>query len=101
MTYPKLRQKKLKIFAIINILSGETLNRGPLALLLLRQYEFHSGINLVQFSSYSFSTGNNYNLLMLHFSRRHDYDYALHENKSVSITKIKIFKVRFLKMIWG
>ena len=30
--------------------SDETLNRGPLSLLLWRQYEFHFGINLVQFS---------------------------------------------------
>ena len=28
----------------------ETLNRGPLALLLRRQFEFPSGINIVQFS---------------------------------------------------
>ena len=28
----------------------ETLNRGPLALLLRRQYEFPFGINIVQFS---------------------------------------------------
>ena len=30
--------------------SDETLNRGPLALLLRRQYEFPFGINTVQFS---------------------------------------------------
>ena len=30
--------------------SDETLNRGPLALLLRRQYEFPFGINKVQFS---------------------------------------------------
>ena len=30
--------------------SDETLNRGPLALLLRRQYEFSFGINIVQFS---------------------------------------------------
>ena len=30
--------------------SDETLNRGPLALLLWRQYEFPFGINIVQFS---------------------------------------------------
>ena len=30
--------------------SDETLNRGPLALLLRRQYEFPFGINIVQFS---------------------------------------------------
>ena len=33
--------------------SDETLNRGPLALLLHRQYEFPSGINLVQFSIFT------------------------------------------------
>ena len=32
--------------------SDETLNRGPLALLLRRQYEFPSGINIVQFSNF-------------------------------------------------
>ena len=32
--------------------SDETLNQGPLALLLLRQYEFPFGINIVQFSIY-------------------------------------------------
>ena len=31
----------------------ETLNRGPLALLLRRQYEFPFGINIVQFSFFS------------------------------------------------
>ena len=30
--------------------SDETLNRGPLALLLRRQYEFPFGIKIVQFS---------------------------------------------------
>ena len=30
--------------------SDETLNRGPLTLLLRRQYEFPFGINIVQFS---------------------------------------------------
>ena len=30
--------------------SNETLNRGPLELLLRRQYEFPFGINIVQFS---------------------------------------------------
>ena len=30
-------------------LPDETLNRGPLALLLRRQYRFPSGINIVQF----------------------------------------------------
>ena len=30
--------------------SDETLNRGPLALLLRRQYEFPFGISIVQFS---------------------------------------------------
>ena len=30
--------------------SDETLNRGPLALLLRRQYELSFGINIVQFS---------------------------------------------------
>ena len=30
--------------------SDETLNRGPLALLLRREYEFPFGINIVQFS---------------------------------------------------
>ena len=33
----------------------ETLHRGPLVLLLQRQYEFPFGINLVQFSSFFFS----------------------------------------------
>ena len=32
----------------------ETLNRGPLALLLWRQYEFPFGINTVQFSIFHF-----------------------------------------------
>ena len=36
--------------------SDETLNRGPLALLVRRQYEFPFGINIVQFSFFfSFS----------------------------------------------
>ena len=34
--------------------SDETLNRGPLALLLRRQYEFPFGINIVQFSIFNF-----------------------------------------------
>ena len=34
--------------------SDETLNRGPLALLLRRQYEFPFGINIVQFSFFIF-----------------------------------------------
>ena len=34
--------------------SDETLNRGPLALLLRRQYEFPFGINIVQFSIFFF-----------------------------------------------
>ena len=34
--------------------SNETLNRGPLALLLRRQYEFPFGINIVQFSFFHF-----------------------------------------------
>ena len=33
----------------------ETLNQGPLALLLRRQYEFLFGINIVQFSIFQFS----------------------------------------------
>ena len=33
--------------------SDETLNRGPLALLLWRQYEFSFGIDLVQFSIFN------------------------------------------------
>ena len=33
--------------------SDETLNRGPLALLLLQQYEFPFGINIVQFSIFN------------------------------------------------
>ena len=37
----------------------ETLNRGPLALLLRRQYEFPFGIDIVQFSFFFF-----YSLLM-------------------------------------
>ena len=43
-------------------LSGETLNRGPLALLLRRQYEFPFGINIVQFSNFNqnFCDGNNH-----------------------------------------
>ena len=35
--------------------SDETLNRGPLALLFRRQYEFPFGINLVQFSIFQLS----------------------------------------------
>ena len=35
--------------------SDETLNRGPLALLLRRQYEFPFGINAVQFSIFNFT----------------------------------------------
>ena len=35
-------------------LSGETLNRGPLALLLQRQYEFFFGIDTVQFLFFHF-----------------------------------------------
>ena len=35
--------------------SDETLNRGPLALLLRQQYEFTFGINIVQFSLFQFS----------------------------------------------
>ena len=35
--------------------SDETLNRGPLALLLRRQYEFPFGIYIVQFSIFYFS----------------------------------------------
>ena len=35
--------------------SDETLNRGPLALLLWRQYEFPFGINIVQFSIFFFN----------------------------------------------
>ena len=34
--------------------SDETLNRGPLALLLRRQYEFPYGIDIVQFSFFFF-----------------------------------------------
>ena len=42
--------------------SDETLNRGPLALLLRRQYEFPFGINIVQFSIFNFqSLKNGYN----------------------------------------
>ena len=33
--------------------SDDTLNRGPLELLLRRQYEFPFGINIVQFSIFS------------------------------------------------
>ena len=36
--------------------SDETLNQGPLALLLRRQYEFPFGINIVQFSIFQFKT---------------------------------------------
>ena len=35
--------------------SDETLNRGPLALLLRRQYEFLLGINIVKFSIFFIS----------------------------------------------
>ena len=35
--------------------SDETLYRGPLGLLLRRQYEFSFGINIVQFSVFQFS----------------------------------------------
>ena len=34
--------------------SDETLNRGPLALLLQRQYEFPFGISIVQFSIFRY-----------------------------------------------
>ena len=34
--------------------SDETLNRGPLALLLRRQYEFPFGINIVHFLIFNF-----------------------------------------------
>ena len=37
-----------------DISSDETLNRGPLALLLRRQYEFSFGIDIVQFSIFNF-----------------------------------------------
>ena len=37
--------------------SDETLNRGPLVLLLRRQYEFPFGIDIVQFSFFHFSPG--------------------------------------------
>ena len=37
--------------------SDETLNRGPLALLLWRQYEFPFGINIVQFSIFKVNEG--------------------------------------------
>ena len=40
---------------------SETLNRGPLALLLRRQYEFPFGINIVQFS-FSFSSNQSLNV---------------------------------------
>ena len=36
--------------------SDETLNQGPLALLLQRQYEFPFGINIVQFSIFNFQS---------------------------------------------
>ena len=39
--------------------SDETLNRGPLALLLRQQYEFPFGINIVQFSNF-FPTRNHF-----------------------------------------
>ena len=43
--------------------SDETLNRGLLALLLRRQYEFPSGINIVQFSfSFSLSSSGGWDI---------------------------------------
>ena len=47
------------MFISVDSPSDETLNRGPLALLLQQQYEFPFGINIVQFSfsfSFFFST---------------------------------------------
>ena len=46
--------------------SDETLNRGPLALLLQREYEFPFGINIVQFS-FSFSSNLFHSLLWIDF----------------------------------
>ena len=37
-----------------DIPSDETLNRGPLTMLLRQQYEFPFGINIVQFSIFNF-----------------------------------------------
>ena len=49
--------------------SDETLNRGPKALLLRRQYEFSFGINIVQFSisifQYDCSRIHNYRAMEL------------------------------------
>ena len=39
--------------------TDETLNRGPLALLLRRQYEFPFGINIVQFSIFNMQFKDN------------------------------------------
>ena len=36
--------------------SDETLNRGPLALLLWQRYEFRFGINIVHFSIFNFQS---------------------------------------------
>ena len=47
-------------------LSDETLNRGPLALLLMRQYEFPSGIDIVQFSFF-FEFSSFYQKLFTYF----------------------------------
>ena len=46
--------------------SDETLNRGPMALLLQRQYEFPFGINIVQFSIFNFFV----QMLGFHHSKR-------------------------------
>ena len=40
--------------------SNGTLNRGPLDLLLWRQYEFLLGINIMQFSIFQFSIMHSY-----------------------------------------
>ena len=48
-------------------LMDETLNRGPLALLLQRQYEFPFGINIVQFANFIFFFHFLYGINKMHF----------------------------------
>ena len=50
--------------------SDETLNRGPLALLLRRQYEFPIGINIVQFSIFQFSIFNLWDISQPSFTEK-------------------------------
>ena len=56
--YPFLHKCVLSVLVSLFVPSDETLNRGPLALLLRRQYEIPFGINigLMQFSIFQFRT---------------------------------------------